>query len=568
MRRARTNVALLSLLFLLLPVSGRAQERSGDVLKRLDRKELSPDRRDPTVPLIETEEIPKKRAVPENGVVILVNRFVVEGVTLIGAEEITRITGPLEGSELSLETITGVAESITQTYRRLGYILAYAYVPPQDVRNGVVTIRVLEGTVGKVAVMGNVHYDTDFIRKHIEKTKEDASLKADALEKAILILNELPSLEVRTSLRAGEKPGTSDILVKAADSRHIKGAVHYDNAGSRTISKHRVRTELELGGIAREGDLALITGTTGIDRIDFDRLLFGKLEYSTPVNCSGTRLGIYLTNNVYEVGESLAPLRIDGKARVGGVYLSHPLKKRTNEDLSLRLGFEYKDVFDYMLDEGRSKDNIRSVNFGVRYGCADSLSGRNVLSLTCHLGIPGILGGNESDDPGTSRIGADGEFHRLALDFRRIQRVAGNCHLVVRASGQLSADALFAAEQLAIGGVGMVRGFKPSIHSGDSGYLVTAETHLPCPTPDTWALGEQKLKDTLTFVLFADHGGVYRNDLQAGESRDEHLTSVGAGIRLRARERVSLGLDWAVPWNDGSLDTNDTTVYVQATASF
>jgi hemolysin activation/secretion protein len=45
-----------------------------------------------------------------------------------------------------------MAAKITVHYRRNGYFVAQAYLPEQDIKNGVVTIAVIEGRYGQVTL--------------------------------------------------------------------------------------------------------------------------------------------------------------------------------------------------------------------------------------------------------------------------------------------------------------------------------------------------------------------------------------------------------------------------------
>ncbi|MCK4707832.1 MAG: hypothetical protein KAU21_04385, partial [Gammaproteobacteria bacterium] len=53
---------------------------------------------------------------------------------------------------LTIGEIEEIAESITTYYRSHGFFLAKAFVPKQDVRDGIVGLTVLEGVLGKVTV--------------------------------------------------------------------------------------------------------------------------------------------------------------------------------------------------------------------------------------------------------------------------------------------------------------------------------------------------------------------------------------------------------------------------------
>lgn len=233
--------------------SVHAQEKSGEVLQQLEKKEVIPAEKAKEPPVIEKEERPEVKV--KDGEKIFVKQFTVQGATLLSEETIRSITAPYENKELTLREISAVAEAITNEYRKKGYIIAYAFIPAQDLKDGVVGIKVIEGKIGDIAVSGNKYYKSEFIQKHIERARKDPSLKEDTLERALLILNEYPSLNVKTSLKAGKEPGTADILAQAKDKRYISLSLNYDNFGSNTISKHRASIWFDTGSLVADGDL-------------------------------------------------------------------------------------------------------------------------------------------------------------------------------------------------------------------------------------------------------------------------------------------------------------------------
>jgi hemolysin activation/secretion protein len=546
-----------------------AQERSGEVLQQLEKKDIVPKER-PKEPEIKKEEKPKEVKEPpkeDAAPKILIKQFKVEGNTLLNPAIIHAIVSDSENKELTFAEIQAVADLITAKYREAGYIIAHAFVPAQDIKDGIIVIQIIEGKVGSIVIEGNKHYSSEFIQKHLEKVRKDPSLKEHSLERSLLILNEYLSLEVKAALQAGKEPGTTDIIADVSDKRPISFSIGYDNFGSNITSKHRISTSLNIGNIITSGDSIMFRGITGLDRIDINKLSYGRLDYLMPIGYDGTRVGIYHASGLYKAGEELIPLDIRGKARIYGIHISHPFIKTRQRTLSVKAGFQYKDVYEYRLDSLSSKDDIRIFHIGLNYDCADGLYGRNIWTIEYSMGIRGLLGGAGRNDTGTSRLNADGQFNKFNIDAARVQKLPLYSYLVLKGSAQLSADELFVAEQFTIGGMGSVRGFRPSLHSGDSGYSLNAELTLSPFFAETKVFG-QKISDTIKLALFADHGGVYRNKPQPGEDKDNFLTAIGAGLRLYAGRHFSFRIDYAVPEMNRKFNSKNSETYMQATIAF
>ena len=54
----------------------------------------------------------------------------------------------------SMRLLNKIAAGITKRYHDDGYVLAIAYLPPQDVTDGTVTIKVAEGAIDAVTTQG------------------------------------------------------------------------------------------------------------------------------------------------------------------------------------------------------------------------------------------------------------------------------------------------------------------------------------------------------------------------------------------------------------------------------
>jgi hemolysin activation/secretion protein len=453
-------------LFIAIALSpAMAQERAGAVHKQLEKKEIVP-KKAVKKPIIEKKKEEKKEAEVTKQVTegkkALVRKINVTvqnkkgAAPLLSQQTIKAIASKYENREIGLSDMNRIAEEITTAYRNAGYIVAYALVPKQEIKDGILDIGVIEGQAGEIIVTGNKSYSSKFIQKHLQSVEKDSSIREDTLERALLILNEYPSLDVKAALKAGKDFGTADITAQVKDSRPVFGSLAYDNFGSDTTSKNRLSAELNIGNLLTSGDLFMFRGIIGLDKIDFENLTYGRVEYLIPVACNGTKAGIYYSNSVYEAGEEYAILDINGKAHVAGLYLTHPLIKTRDTSLDVRFGFDYKDVYEYMLNESRSEDNIRVFNLGLTYNVVDMFYGRNIISLTGSQGVRDLFGGNGENDTDVSRLDADGQFSKAALDLARIQKLPGYNHLMLKASGKLSGDNLFVAEEFLLGGAGSV----------------------------------------------------------------------------------------------------------------
>lgn len=571
-----------------------AANGAGEVLQQLEKTDKTYQFKKEAAPVIEKEDKKPDTERQQAGKRIFVKKFRLTGNTLISEKELLSGVNLGSGKILALEEIIGVADRVTAKYRDKGFLIVNAYVPSQSIFDGAtiikndkgyytvnafgtVLIKVVEGKVGDISVTGNKSYSSSFIADHIENVRNDPSLKMETLEKELLILNEYPSLAVRTTLKAGKKAGTTDVIATVSDKFPLFGTVSYDNYGVKSTSKNRLSALLNVGNSITDGDLIRVNGVIGLDGLDMNRLLYGRAEYIIPVGTVGTQVGAYYSNTVYNAAgiDSLALLELKGKAHVTGIYATHPIMKKFDRTLNLRFGGEYVSLHDDILGNIQNKDEIRKLTAGISHESTDRFSGRNYISLGYSGGLGGFLGGTKSGEtyPGPSHSGADNTFNKITLDAMRIQKLPGYNHLIAKGSIQYSPDRLFSAERMQLGGINSVRGFNPATLSGDSGYFTSLELAASPFSPDA-QLFTQKVGDTIKFALFTEHGGVTNTNPRPAEITSSNLSCIGTGVRVYGMygdNNVSFKLDWALPGTHGSYGgfrLSDSQVYVQAMVSF
>ena len=164
--KALKGVKVILFLFIIsvfISVSAFAQvstvektEREVEKEKEL-RQKIETERKKPQI----EEQLPAEQAPPaREGEKILIKRINVTGATLVSLVELDRIIGQFENRELSVKDMQRAADTITDLYRRKGYVTSRAYIPPQKIEAGVLEIRVVEGTTGDFQVKGNKYFKT------------------------------------------------------------------------------------------------------------------------------------------------------------------------------------------------------------------------------------------------------------------------------------------------------------------------------------------------------------------------------------------------------------------------
>lgn len=226
------------------------------------------------------------KALPGETVTVKAFRF--SGNTLLTAEQLAPAVAPYLGRPISFAELQGAAAAIADAYREAGWVVR-AYLPGQDIVDGVVTIQIIEAVFGGVRLDGtpSVRVPHERVLGAIDAAQgKGQPLNANKLDRAILLLDDLPGITVAGSLRKGEGENETDLGLKTADEPWVNGEVGADNTGARSTGAQRLTGGLYINSPLRVGDqvTANLIHSSGTD--------YGRLGYSIPVGYDGWRVGI------------------------------------------------------------------------------------------------------------------------------------------------------------------------------------------------------------------------------------------------------------------------------------
>lgn len=508
-----------------------------------------------TLPEAEAPAAPVRPAVPPGGRKIEVERFDVTGNELVGDDELAKVIEPWLGKRLTLLEIYDVADAITRRYREKGYALATATVPPQKVEDGVVRLEVVEGRIGGVRFSGNRRYGNEVLDYHVDEIGVGQRLRLDALERELLLLNDMPGLEARSIIEPGEEFGTSIITIKTEETP-VNGRIGLNNYGRESAGEWRLEGALDVNNPLGFGDalgLQLVRSEAGL--LDF----YARINYSLPVSSHGTRAGISYARYVYEVDEQAVGLNpaldLRGDGSTARIQVTHPLQRSRDRNTLVGAGFNRTDTTSSNSFLPDDRAHIAFVDVSVlsswRHGDGSSTTASAVLSSNF-----------ERNSNGTENNAHRG---KLDLEASHQRRVTERWSLYTRARAALSIDPLANTERFRIGGPFDVRGFPSAELSGDSGLQVTVEGQryfqLMEGTPAQWR-------------VYWDGGVVWRKDgaadVKAGVDGRDSLTSVGTGLTVSLPYDTTASLDVVFPTHghESSDDRDDKRFWASIGARF
>ena len=444
-------------------------------------------------------------------------------------EELQQLVAPLLGEPVSLEDIKKVVNDITRCYILGNYPTSKAYLPPQTVKDGVLKIGLLEGTIGKVKVEGNRWTRTSYIEKRINPDEGEV-LNIGDIEKEVIKFNNNNAVKVRVGLSAGEHQGETDVTLRAEESYPFHIAFMTDNQGRKAVGTGRFGTMLSHDSLFGFRDRLAIGGYLGHgNRVGF-------ADYNIPVGHRGTRLGVSASaGNISVVNGPMRQFGVGGTSQVYSVYVTHPWYDTEGANISSYSSVNFKkstsDIMGYKYyDRG---------TFSLTQGLTAKKDTDKGIWYTGHFGSVGM-----------DALSGDTDFFKYEGNVTRLHDFGKGIVGQFRVSGQFSPnDDLPWMEQFQIGGLSTVRGYSEGLLLGKSGYFASAEIITPLPILPK-RVGSDKLgyiypREIIKGAVFMDNGMIfpYKAD---GSSIDggEFLMSWGLGLRINLSRDLAARLYW------------------------
>ncbi len=407
------------------------------------------------------------------------------GSTRYDDAEWQKLLADLNGRELSFTDLRRAADRVTRRYRADGWF-ARAYLPEQSLRNGVLTIAVIEAALGDVRVespAARSRVDERFVRGMLtQRQNGDTALAVDDLERATLLLDELPGIRTSVVLAPGSKVGETDILARIDNTRRLRGRVSADNGGIESTGRERLNGELLLESPLHRGDrLAGLFDFT-------DGTTYGRLSYDLPLGADGWRLRAAASRLDYDLGGRFAALDADGYAETWSLTAAYPWIRSSRFNLRVTAGYEERRYQNLVLDAPTSAPRVRALQGTVSLDRIDSLFGGGLNRLDLRLARGELdLSANPTDralDALSAR--REGGYTKIDWSLARLQRLGERDRLLFELNGQLASRNLSSSEQMSLGGMDGVRAFPVLEGSGDEGWIATVEwTHT---LPRQWRL--------------------------------------------------------------------------------
>ena len=476
---------------------------------------------------------------------IPVQRILINGSTILTPEEINTLVGPLEGSLVTLLELRQVADKITEIYLERGYITSRAILPAQTIVNGRVEIQVIEGVLGEIEIEGTKRLNNSYIESRI-RLGVRKPLDTARLENQLRLLRANPLFEnIEASLRAGQTPGESILIVRVTETNPLELSMNTDNYSPTSVGSERTGWTALHRNLTGRGDFFVASYNT--TRLFDDESDVFDFIYNLPINAMNGTLQVRAAPNSNRIGQQFEDLDISGTTDVYEFSYRQPILRNPRQELALSLGLTYQrtksflndELFNFADPENTEDNGINSttvIRFGQDYIRRDPL-GAWALRSQFNIGT-GLFDATVREDPQP-----DGHFLSWLGQVQRVQRLSANHLLIIQGDLQLSSTAVLPYQQFIIGGGLSLRGYRQNIRSGDNGFRFSIEDRIT-------VYRDESGLPLIQLTPFIDIGAVWNDGSNPSNDflpDERFLAGVGIGLIWQPVPEVDLRLDYGLP---------------------
>jgi len=486
MKSAKFNLTFVkpylqfSILFSTLLWTTSSQAATNDNTSAILQRELELQLKKSAPPPLPKVQKPTEQRKPVEGEqAVQVKNFLFNGNKLLTDQELQTVVAKWKDKTLTFDELQSVITDIQEYYSSKNRI-GKALLPEQEIKNGIVSIKIVEGVLGEVVVeqtSPNPRMSVETVKKYFKGEKDSAYIDTKDLQRKIFILNDLAGISAVGTYEQGKKEGESNFKVAVEDTPFFKGEVSAANFGSKSTGSNQALINASLNNISGIGDLFAVNGikSSGSDYV--------QGSYAIPIMHEGLKLALNASKLNYKTLSSFSSTnQSEGDAKTYGANVTYPVYRTDKLSVNAKVGFETKDylntnvltsgtISDYKID-----NMIAGLN-GYLYN-----SDRSSISYNANLTFGRLKinnAGQESTDSTTTRT--KGSFEKLAFNISRNQSLPElfNTNWLVSVDGQTANKNLNSSEQLSLGGPYAVRAYPTGQGSGSQGVIIKTELQYP-----------------------------------------------------------------------------------------
>ncbi|MEM9543952.1 MAG: ShlB/FhaC/HecB family hemolysin secretion/activation protein [Cyanobacteria bacterium P01_E01_bin.42] len=534
------SLALVKVLGLTLPILAIAPfNHPRAIAQTLDDQTEPPPKPPETIPAPETFILPPSSPLlpPESNPegTFSVKKYKVTESTVFSDAEFDAVTREYTGENITFVEALQARSAVTQLYIDNDYRTSGAYIPIQTIQDGVLEIKVVEGRVLNIDVEGLQNLNRSYIRDRLTGALS-TPLKHTPLEEAIQLLQLDPLIaRVSANLAEGVNPGENILEVEVKEAPALRGQIGSNNYRVPSVGSLQGQSSLAYANLLGWGDI-----------VNFSYNLsqgsnLWEVKYDLPIApLDGVLQLRYNQTSSAIIDSDFQILDIESRSRNFEASFHLPLKRSLREEFAIGLTLSHYDNQTFLQEtpfpltagaETDGRTRLSAIRFSQEWLKRSETDAISFLSQF-NLGLDWF-------DATLNETPPDGHFFSWRGQFQWVHRLAPDLSLSLRSVLQLADRPLLGTEQLSLGGVSTVRGYRQDTLVADNGFFASIALQIP--------LAKIPERDSALYLSpFWDYGTVWNNS-GGTELERQTLSAIGLSLTWQTSDRFAIRADWGIP---------------------
>ena len=446
---------------------------------------------------------------------------------------------------ITLGQIESISDRITNFYRERGFILAKAYIPKQQVRDGIVTLTLLLGMLGEVSVSNNTIYSDTSISSVFDGMLTKPVTSA-AVEQNLYLINDYPGVSVSGFFEPGYQVGDTKLNINVTKEEKYNYDIRIDNHGTTDTGLYRLFADAQVNNLLGLSDylnLSLLTATSP------NNTNYYKIDYNVKLFSPRLFLNLGSSTNQFIVDQQTSSLNLHGVVTNNEISTIYKINRSRIKNNSVELRYQTL-ASDLQLgdlpDIGNALDEkINTTSLTYKF---DFLQEK---SKKLHQGNLTYTSGKYEygDTADTGKNFNYLTFDYSLLTFLGIPFTNSTARLIFRAGGQYSGKYLSSLAKYSLTGASRARAYSSNVYSADDAFFGSVDLIFNSPDIFDFTLfGNSNFKEITKPYIFIDYSNGIQRAVNSGKSDVKgELVDAGVGLKFNYLGKMQGNLNFAFP---------------------
>ena len=448
---------------------------------------------------------------------------------------------------ITLGQIEAIADKITTFYRERGFILAKAYIPKQEVRDGIVNLTMQLGVLGAVNALDNVMYKSAYLESSFNDTLAEP-VTNNVIEERLYLINDYPGINATGYFEPGAQVGDTRLKIKVNQEHRYDATARVDNHGSDSTGSQRLYIEGSVNNALGQADQI----TVGVlNSYSPKNATYWLAKYRINLFSPYWKANLGAATNEFVIDQNNANLAsaIDGITEQKYISLDYAISRGRQSNYSASLKYENilsdLNIGNIISISKKLDDEINNRSLTFNY---DAL---NEADKVLHSGSITYTSGEFVIG---AEAGQDAQFNILSSDytlltFWKLPYFESSTRIILRSSLQVTDNPLSSISQFSLGGPVRARGYALDLFSADNAVYAGLEWIFNSPDFMDYNLFADVNfgKITQPFIFFDAAYGVAKSLKVATDDSTARLFDAGLGLKFSHLGIFKGNLQFAFP---------------------